>query len=252
MNSIMIIKPDGTKYPATREQLLQLAKSGVITPDTKVEVLGRIVSARKIQELASIFKARGAQAEERMTDSTSIPSSDEESTFTPFPEPPKNDVPPGNESSQSNTEEDPSYIERAVQAFDDWVNETPFPAILRTDEVAEMVDEKNTSIDTRTPPLEERVHARTAAVLRPLVIMRVLSTVMLWLTPIASFAVAGCSDDPSFLILGVFVCLGLYFLSGFIRVIIFYVSQRSGDSIRQEDFNRDVMQQLREIKERLK
>ena len=206
----MIIKPDGTKYPATREQLLQLAKSGVITPDTKVEVLGRIVSARKIQELAPIFQARGYQTTESEIDFVPV---DEKSVSHPSSVPPTGNDPPGNSSSRSDTA-------------------------------------GATTTGSKKPTIEERARYQIGNAFDPLVTMCVLikiaGAISLIVGIIGAFFTAGLS-----LLIAASECLFLYFLYGLIRIIIFYVLKRAEDSIRQEDFNRDVMLQLKEIKERL-
>lgn len=237
MNSIMIIKPDGTKYPATREQLLQLAKSGVITPDTKVEVQGRIVSARKIQNLVPIFEERERQILTRGTNTASTEPSLTELPSAPFPTPPP--------------------IDNAVPE-----NSPP-----RSD-IAPMKSPSNdsttdpASTDTKADTIEERARSRTDHAIAPL---NTMCGVIQFIGALTATACFGCvavfflaeENELQMTIIGnaiidcIITCLALYFLHGFIRVIMYYVLKRAEDSIRQEDFNRDVMLQLKEIKERL-
>ncbi|MBQ9371148.1 MAG: hypothetical protein IJU03_03055 [Thermoguttaceae bacterium] len=55
MAKIFIVHPNGAKTLVTREQMVELALKGQITPESQLEVIGRVVPARKIKELNEIF-----------------------------------------------------------------------------------------------------------------------------------------------------------------------------------------------------
>ena len=222
MSSIMIVNLDGTKTPTTREQLIQMAKSGVLMPDAKVDVLGRIVPARKIQDLIPIFEERERQAIESGINASSGLSVDESPTS--FPIPPINNVASENSS--------PSY-EGSPE-----------------DSPRKNTDSNSTSANPKTLSMEERALIRAGDALDPLISLCGFIRIVGVITAVVGF-IGGFFTYGVSIIGAIISCMLLYFLYGFVRIIIYYVLRRNQDSIRQEDFNHDVMRQLNEIKERL-
>ena len=239
MSSIMIVNLDGTKTPTTREQLIQMAKSGVLMPDAKVDVFGRIVPARKIQDLIPIFEERERQAIERGINASSglpVPNNFASTSFPAPPATPTNSAEPENSPAKSNVNSENTSRQDSATV--------------------------STSEEPKSNTLETRARARAGDCLEHLGTMCGIIQFVGILTVFACFV--GCAvgvgfDDSergvSVLILSIatcFVtCLALYFLHSFVRAIYYYVLKRAEDSIRQEDFNHDVMRQLNEIKERL-
>lgn len=238
MSSIMIVNLDGTKTPTTREQLIQMAKSGVLMPDAKVDVLGRIVPARKIQDLIPIFEERERQAIERGINASSGLPVPNNFAFPSFPAPPAtptNSAEPENSPAKSNVNSENTPRQDAATV--------------------------STSEEPKSNTLETRARARAGDCLEHLGTMCGIIQWVGVLAAIACFVGAFIGFAPEYeggalvLILSIatcFVtCVALYFLHSFVRAIYYYVLKRAEDSIRQEDFNHDVMRQLNEIKERL-
>ena len=55
MANLYILNADGSKTPATKDQVIALAQSGKLTLDTRLEVLGRVVPVSKVKELRQYF-----------------------------------------------------------------------------------------------------------------------------------------------------------------------------------------------------
>ena len=57
MANLFIFNQDGSKTAVTKEQLITLVQSGRLTPDSQIEILGRVVKVSKVRELKPYLNA---------------------------------------------------------------------------------------------------------------------------------------------------------------------------------------------------
>ncbi|MBQ9371147.1 MAG: hypothetical protein IJU03_03050 [Thermoguttaceae bacterium] len=242
MKSIMIVNPDGSKVPVTREQLKEYAGSGVITRETNLELLGRIIPARKVKELVPIFESMEKRAEDRASEPNPVQPPD-----AVFPPPPFEDSPatpvPAKESTPmgANIPFSKSFFQRNF--VDD----------------AEGRDS-----------ISERAYARTKTMTAPFSLCRflcllggVISVVvnLIYFISLLIAIIRAPYFDTADKVIGIIILaftflVGLavalfffYVFWGVFNYLVQYARQRAEDSIRQEDFYLDITRQIKELKE---
>ena len=257
MAKLFIVHPSGVKTEVSREQLVDMARAGQITPETKLDAIGRIISASKIRELNEIFAERNAT------------SSSSSTTVCPT------GVPVVNEADAPPTQGYSNASRGAYDSAEPFFSPSRSPSVGAVPQYDGADQAKVRRIVTRlvrddanpNDTVAQRARARTKSMTAPFSLCRTLCLCL------GGFAVVGCvmrfvfkafqTMTHSYLTFGekfkdifleLFACLGLiiaasfvyYVLWGIFNYIVQYARQRAEDSVRREDFYSKALQLLEE------
>ena len=260
MAKIFIVHPNGAKTLVTREQMVELALKGQITPESQLGVIGRVVPARKIKELNEIFaeKSLPSGSQPSAFDFGNASSSAQNDEAVPQFAPPEFDF-------DAPTSSVPTQANVAPPLSSEL---TPPPVVEASSKITSFVQkfvvrETASSSDS----VVQRARARTKSMTMPFIWCKNACVVMGVISAIGSsvtFIIMSSRTilDPlmkfgdklgTFLItlvafLGALIATFFiyYVVWGVFNYIVQYAQMRAEDSIRQEDFYREATRLLKE------
>ncbi len=263
MAKVVIVHPSGIKTEISREQLVELARSGQVTADAQLEVSGRIIPARKIKELQEFFVASAT------------------ASSTPAPSPFSNGV-ASTLKTNASASVPPIVSEsahRATDAVDGFFSDLEFSSNHSSPTVevpqGEAFHSKARRLVTRLvrddahahDSVSQRARERTKSMTAPFSLCRILCLALGGLTIVGRVIVFLFSSfrmlTHSYFSIGFklrrileefIACLGViiatslvcYVLWGVFNYVVQYARQRAEDSVRREDFYNKALQLLEE------